>query len=64
MTTPQYVSLTHEQYKAFEEQLRRYTELETSHTTVDGFYHKSFRMTIGDIILEVHGPIVMAGEPQ
>jgi len=53
-----YVRLTYEEYKRFEEQLKNYEKLETTHTTVDGFYHKSFRLKIGDIVLEVHGPSV------
>jgi hypothetical protein len=54
-----YCQLTHEEYKSFEDQLRRYRELETTHTTTDErYYHKSFRLFIGNVLLEVHGPIV------
>lgn len=56
-----YTQLTYEQYKDFEEQLRRYSELETTHESgnMDSkFYHKSFRIRIGDVILEVTGPLV------
>jgi len=56
--TEVYIRLSYEQYKEFEEQLKNYKQLETTHTTVDGFYHKSFRIKIGDITLEVHGPSV------
>jgi len=57
-----YVRLSYEEYKVFEEQLKNYAKLERVHTTVNGFYHKSFRLKIGDITLEVHGPSVKAGQ--
>lgn len=56
--TDLYVRLTYEEYKEFEKQLKRYAELEKTHTSVNGYYHKSFRLKIGDITLEVHGPSV------
>ena len=46
------------EYKAFEEQLKNFSTLETTHVSVEGYYHKSFRLKIGDITLEVHGPMV------
>ncbi len=60
MTQPLYTQLTHEQYKEFEQQLHDYPQLETTHTSGIGkeFYHKAFRIKIGDLILEVTGPIV------
>lgn len=61
--TDLYARLTYDEYKTFEAQLKRYQELETSHTSTpnEQYYHKSFRLSIGDITLEVHGPIVKAG---
>jgi len=56
--TEVYIRLSYEQYKEFEEQLKNFEKLERTHTTVDGFYHKSFRLKLGDITLEVHGPTV------
>jgi len=54
-----YLQLRYDQYKDFEDQLRRFSELETTHTTDnEGFYHKAFRIRIGDITLEVQGPFV------
>jgi hypothetical protein len=54
-----YLQLRYDQYKEFEDQLRRFAELETTHTTDNkGFYHKAFRIRIGDITLEVQGPFV------
>ncbi|KKN83872.1 hypothetical protein LCGC14_0295250 [marine sediment metagenome] len=61
MATDLYARLTHEEYKIFEEQLLQYQKLETAHTSVEGFYHKSFRLRVGDITLEVHGPLVKTG---
>jgi hypothetical protein len=61
MSTDLYARLTYEEYKEFETQLRRYAELETAHTSTEGFYHKSFRLKVGSINLEVHGPLVKAG---
>ena len=56
-----YLSVSYEDYKAVEAQLRRFEELETSHKE-PGYYHKSFRLQIGDgLTLEIHGPIVAAG---
>ena len=61
MATDIYVRLTYDQYKAFEAALKKFEELETAHTSTEGFYHKSFRLPVGDISLEVHGPIVKSG---
>jgi len=58
----QYMSLTHESYKKLEQQCKKFAE--TTHTTVTGFYHKSIRLRISEgLIVEYHGPIVMAAEP-
>lgn len=53
-----YVRLDYKQYKSLEEQLSRFEELETSHTSVDGFYHKAFRLDLGDVTFEFQGPAV------
>ena len=54
-----YMRLTYEQYKNLEDQLRRFAELETTHRTVDGGYHKAFRLHITDsLILEFQGPLI------
>ncbi|KKN68698.1 hypothetical protein LCGC14_0448890 [marine sediment metagenome] len=56
-----YLSLNHNQYKKLEEQLRNFKNIETTHTTVDQrFYHKAFRLDMGDLVLEIQGPRVMA----
>ncbi len=56
--TDLYLRLDYRQYKALEEQLRNWESIETSHTTVDGYYHKALRLDIGDLTLEVQGPAV------
>jgi hypothetical protein len=53
-----YVRLNYKQYKFLEEQLRDWEQIETSHVTVDGFYHKALRLEIGSVIIEVQGPTV------
>jgi hypothetical protein len=55
-----YLSLDYRAYKHLEDQLRRWDGIETSHTTVDGFYHKALRLEIGDVTLEIQGPAVKA----
>ena len=58
-----YMQLAHEAYKSLEEQCKAFNE--TTHTTVTGFYHKSIRLRIGEgLIVEYHGPIVKAAEPE
>ena len=58
--TDLYARLTYEEYKNFEKQLADYANLESFHqsTPDEKYYHRSFRLVIGDIILEVHGPLV------
>lgn len=61
MATEIYVRLTYDQYKRLEEELKRFDELETTHESgnlSNQFYHKSIRLHLGDILLEVHGPLV------
>lgn len=53
--------LTHEQYKNMENQLKRFNEIETTHKTVDGGYHKAFRLQVTEtLIIEFMGPLVKA----
>ena len=62
MATAMYVSLSYEDYKNNEKQMRDFAE--TSHNTEPGFYHKSIRLKITDgLVLEFHGPLVKAAEP-
>jgi len=53
-----YTRLNYDQYKSLEKQLSNFKKLETSHTSVEGFYHKSFRLKVGDITFEFYGPSV------
>ena len=56
-----YMRLTYEQYKNMEDQLCRFSEIETTHRTVDGGYHKAFRLQVTDtLIIEFMGPLVKA----
>ena len=56
-----YLSLNYDQYKKLETQLKDWKNIETVHTTVDQrFYHKALRLDMGDIVLEIQGPRVMA----
>ena len=51
---PFYTQLTYEQYKDFEAQLKHFSELETTHESGNmdpKFYHKAFRIRIGDLML-------------
>ena len=56
--TDLYLRLDYRQYKALEAQLRRWEQVETVHTSVDGYYHKALRLDIGDLTLEIQGPAV------
>ena len=65
-----YVRLNYTQYKKLEEQLRDWESVESSHTSVEGYYHKALRLEIGSLVLEVQGPTVkqpledrLSGEP-
>ncbi len=58
-----YTSLSYENYKNLEEQMRKFAE--TTHTTEPSFYHKSIRLQITpDLTMEFHGPLVMAGQQE
>jgi hypothetical protein len=51
--------LNYEDYKLLEEQMLRVDELETTHRTVDGGYHKAIRLQLGgDTIFEFQGPLI------
>ena len=57
-----YMRLSYNEYKELEMQLRNYESLETTHITTPGtFYHKSFRIKVGDLTIEFHGPAVKGG---
>ena len=56
-----YVNLDHKAYKALEAAMRAFKE--TTHTSVEGYYHKSIRIPVGDSEFEFHGPAVKAAEP-
>lgn len=56
-----YMRLNYEQYKALEEQLANYKRSESTHRTVDGGYHKAFRLKVtDDLIIEFQGPLIKA----
>jgi len=56
-----YMSLNYKQYKSLEEQLARFKDIETTHESMDRrFYHKAFRLDLGEITFEFQGPRVMA----
>ncbi len=55
-----YVRLNYTQYKALQAQLQDWDSIESSHVSVEGFYHKAMRLEIGSLILEVQGPTVKA----
>ncbi len=57
----QYIHITYEEYKVLEQQMREFSE--TVHKSTGGFYHKAIRLKICDgLIMEFHGPLVLAGE--
>lgn len=53
-----YLRLDYKDYKKLEAQLLNWASIETTHTTVDGYYHKALRLNIGDVCLEIQGPAV------
>lgn len=55
-----YLSLDYDEYKELEQQLRTWEDIETTHTTTAGFYHKALRLKIGDVLFEFQGPLVKA----
>lgn len=59
MTTPIYITLTHEQWKALEDQCIHFQRVETSHTNHDEHtYHNAFRLRLDDLVMEFVGPTV------
>ena len=56
-----YTSLSYEEYKNIEAQMRAFKE--TSHRSERGYYHKSIRLKITPALtLEFHGPLVQAAQ--
>lgn len=56
-----YLRLTYEQYKALERQLENFRTIETTHRTVEGGYHKAFRLQVTEsLIIEFQGPLIKA----
>lgn len=54
-----YLRLTYEQYKRLEDQLANFKHLETTHRTVDGGYHKAFRLQVTEsLVIEFQGPLI------
>lgn len=54
-----YIRLNYEQYKHVEEQLADFKNLETTHRTVEGGYHKAFRLQLTEsLLIEIQGPLI------
>ena len=54
-----YMRLNYEQYKGLEEQLSNFKKMETTHRTVEGGYHKAYRLQVTDtMVIEFMGPLV------
>lgn len=53
-----YMMLKYEDYKKLEDQCKRFSEIETAHTTTNGYYHKAFRLELGELLIEFQGPLV------
>ncbi len=51
-----YLQLDHEDYKDLEQQMKEFKE--TEHTSVKGFYHKSIRLRLSNLVVEFTGPVV------
>ena len=59
----QYIALSYEDFKALEQQAKKFDE--TVHTSVEGFYHKSWRVKLpSGFVIEFVGPRVPAGYHQ
>lgn len=58
--TNMYVQLGYDEYKELENQLRNWSLIETSHQTVEGYYHKALRIKVGTMLFEFQGPLVKA----
>ena len=53
-----YIRLTYDEYKEMEEQMKEFPE--TTHTSVEGFYHKALRIKCGALLFEFQGPMIKA----
>ena len=53
-----YVRLNYDEYKNLEDQLKGFNQLETTHKSVEGFYHKAYRLKVGLVMFEFMGPSV------
>ncbi len=54
-----YFRMTHEQYKQLEHQLANFKQMETTHRTVEGGYHKSWRLQVTEtLLIEFQGPLI------
>ena len=53
-----YVNLTYDEYKTLEQQCTAFKE--TIHGKDTLWYHKSFRLKVGDTVWEFHAPAVKA----
>lgn len=54
-----YMRLSYEQYKSLEAQLANFKRAESTHRTVDGGYHKAFRLQVTEsLIIEFQGPLI------
>ena len=63
MAVEMYMRLCYDDYKALEEQLKNFKQLETTHTSMgeenNQFYHNAIRLRFGpDLVIEVQGPLV------
>lgn len=57
METDIYVRLNYAAYKELETQVQN-PEVEKTHRTVEGGYHKSIRLKAGDVVWEFQGPLI------
>ena len=55
-----YCQLSYDEYKELEWQMRNFDSIETSHSSVDGYYHKALRLRVGTTLFEFQGPMVKA----
>ena len=55
-----YCNLTYNQYKKMERQCKDFDAIETTHTSVEGGYHKAFRISLGNVTIEFQGPVIHA----
>lgn len=53
-----YIQLTYDEWKLLEEQCKAFKE--TTHGKGTPYYHKSFRLSVGEAVWEFHAPTVKA----